>query len=74
MISVFPGYMALKTGQPWQFPPFFGTFDPSNRDNNFNHIIRIDQVIEKKKAGYLSIKRVDYKKSCPVKQFIREQK
>jgi hypothetical protein len=66
--------MALKTGQPWQFPPFFGTFDPSNRDNNFNHIIRIDQVIEKKKAGYLSIKRVDYKKSCPVKQFIREQK
>jgi len=30
LISTFPGFMALKSGQKWKFPPFFGTFDPSN--------------------------------------------
>jgi hypothetical protein len=63
--------MALKTGQPWMFPPFFGTFDPFNRINNHNLIITIEQVEQKLKEGYCSIKRVNYKKNCPIKTYIR---
>lgn len=72
-IQLFPGYMALKSEQPWSFPPFFGTFDPSNRINNHNLIITEDQIVQKYKEGYCSVKRVNYKKNCPLKQFIREK-
>ena len=70
-IQLFPGYMALKTGQPWMFPPFFGTFDPSNRVNGHNQIITKEQIDQKFKEGYSSIKRVNYKKDCPLKEYIR---
>jgi len=71
LISLFPGYMALKSGQEWKFPSFFGTFDPSNRPI-FNHIITIDQLINKKREGYSTIKRVNYEKNCPIKDYIRK--
>lgn len=71
-IQLFPGYMALKTEQPWFFPPFFGTFDPSNRANNHNWIITEQQIQQKHNEGYCSVKRVNYTKNCPLKQFIRE--
>lgn len=73
LIQIFPGYMALKTGQPWMFPPFFGTFDPSNRINNHNYLITEEQITQKRLKGYSSIKRVNYKKNCPIKQFIKEK-
>jgi len=69
-IQLFPGYMALKTGQPWMFPPFFGTFDPSNRENGHNHIITKEQINQKLAQGYASVKRVNYKKDCPLKAHI----
>lgn len=71
MISIFPGYMALMSGQPWEFPPHFGTYDPSNRTLK-NPVLFTEQVKEKRDIGYFSVKRVNYKKNCPVKQFIRE--
>ena len=71
MISIFPGYMALMSGQTWEFPSHFGTYDPSNRTLK-NKILFPGQVIEKRDAGYFSVKRVNYSKHCPVKQFIRE--
>jgi hypothetical protein len=70
-IQLFPGYMALKTGQPWMFPPFFGTFDPSNRINNHNPIITQEQIDQKLKEGYALIKRVNYQKNCVLKEYIR---
>ena len=71
MISIFPGYMALMSEQPWEFPAHFGTYDPSNRALK-NQILFSEQVVEKRNAGYFSMKRVNYKRYCPVKQFIRE--
>jgi hypothetical protein len=70
-IQLFPGYMALKTGQTWMFPPFFGTFDPSNKINNHNSIITKEQIDQKLKEGYSLIKRVNYSKDCPLKEYIR---
>lgn len=70
LISMFPGYMALKTGQDWKFPSFFGTFDPSCTQKN--HIITIEQVKQKKAEGYYGIKRVNYSKNCSIKNYIRE--
>lgn len=70
-IQLFPGYMALKTGQPWMFTPFFGTFDPSNKKNNHNHIITKEQINEKHQEGYAFVKRVGYNKDCQLKEFIR---
>jgi hypothetical protein len=71
MISIFPGYMALMSEQPWEFPAHFGTYDPSNRALRNTHLFP-EQVVEKRNAGYFSMKRVNYKRYCPVKQFIRE--
>ena len=71
MISIFPGYMALMSGQPWEFPAHFGTYDPSNRALK-NPMLFPQQVAEKRSNGYFSVKRVNYKKDCPVKQYIRE--
>lgn len=71
MISIFPGYMAIMSGQSWEFPAHFGTYDPSNRELR-NHFLFPEQVVQKRNDGYFSVKRVDYKKSCPVKQFIRQ--
>ena len=71
MISIFPGYMALMSEQPWEFPAHFGTYDPSNRTLR-NQVLFPEQVVEKRNAGYFSMKRVNYKRYCPVKQFIRE--
>jgi hypothetical protein len=71
-IQTFPGYMAIKTGQPWLFPPFFGTFDPSNRINGHNWIITEEQINQKFKEGYASVKRVNYTKDCPLKSYIKE--
>ncbi len=70
-IQLFPGYMALKAEQPWMFPPFFGTFDPSNKINECNWIITEQQIDQKHKDGYCSIKRVNYGKDCPLKEHIR---
>lgn len=70
LMSVFPGYMALKTNQKWNFPSFFGTFDPSS--NNKSHLITIDQLEIKHKEKYSSIKRVEYGKGCAIKKYIRE--
>ena len=71
MISIFPGYMALMSGQPWEFPAHFGTYDPSNRALK-NKMLFPQQVKEKRNSGYFSAKRVEYSRHCPVKQFIRE--
>lgn len=71
LINVFLPYMILLSKQKWEFPSYFGTYDPSNRPN-FNWIINIEQVIEKHNNGYYSVKRVNYNKNCPIKQFIRE--
>ena len=72
-IQTYPGYMALKTGQPWLYPPFFGTFDPSNRINGHNRIITQQQVIQKYNEGYCSVKRAGYTKNCLIKEFIRSK-
>ena len=71
MISIFPGYMALMSGQPWEFPSHFGTYDPSNKKLK-NQVLFVQQVEEKRKEGYFSLKRVNYKKDCPIKDFIRK--
>jgi len=71
MISIFPGYMALMSGQPWEFPAHFGTYDPSNRALR-NQITFPQQVEEKRTSGYFSVKRFNYSRHCPVKQFVRE--
>ena len=70
MINIFLPYMAILSGQEWEFPPYFGTYDPSNRPS-FNHIISVEQVNEKLQNGYFAVKRVNYKKDCPIKEYIR---
>lgn len=71
MMNIFLPYMVLLSKQPWEFPPYFGTYDPSNK-SNYNWIITVPQIIEKRNEGYSSIKRVNYKKDCELKQFIRQ--
>lgn len=75
MINMFLPYMILKSGQDWEFPPFFGTYDPSNRPGvglGFNNILTQQQIDEKLRDGYFSVKRVNYTKNCALKQYIRE--
>jgi hypothetical protein len=69
-ISFYPGYSILMSGQKWQFPSHFGTYDPSNPMPR-NWIINIPQIIQKHSDGYFSIKRVGYSKHCPMKEFVR---
>jgi hypothetical protein len=69
-INFFTGYMALLTGQEWRFPAHFGTYDPSNPYPK-NWILTQDQVTQKWQDGYFSVKRVNYSKNCPIKEFIR---
>lgn len=71
MINVFPPYMVLLSEQRWEFPAHFGTYDPSNPEPK-NWWLNIEQVKQKHSEGYISVKRVNYNKDCPVKQFIRE--
>ena len=71
MISLYPGFMALLTGQEWKFPPFFGTFDPSCPNKNW--ILTQEQINEKFNEGYVSVKRVNYKKDCPLKTYIKKE-
>jgi hypothetical protein len=63
--------MILLSGQQWEFPPYFGTYDPSNKPN-YNWVITINQIVEKFNQGYFSVKRVNYPKNCELKQFIRQ--
>jgi hypothetical protein len=58
------------SGQKWQFPSHFGTYDPSNPMPR-NWIINISQIIQKHSDKYFSIKRVGYSKHCPMKEFVR---
>jgi hypothetical protein len=69
-ISTFVGYMALLSGQNWEFPPHFGTYDPSNPQPK-NWILTEEQVIQKYLEGYFSVKRTNYPRSCHIKNFIR---
>jgi len=71
MINIFLPYMILLSKQPWEFPSYFGTYDPSNKPN-YNWFITIPQIMQKRDQGYSSIKRVDYKKNCQLKEFIRK--
>jgi hypothetical protein len=71
MINIFLPYMILLSKQQWEFPPYFGTYDPSNRPN-FNWILTKEQIVDKKNNGYFSVKRVNYGKNCELKKFIRE--
>jgi len=71
MINLFLPYMAILSGQKWEFPAHFGTYDPANKPN-FNRIITEEQVINLKKDGYFSIKRLNYKRDCSIKQYIRK--
>lgn len=68
MISIFPGYMDLMSGQRWEFPKHFNTWDPSNKQRN--HTLFLQQVDKKYKEGYYSIKRVNYDLNCPIKEYI----
>lgn len=71
LMNVYIPYMILLSKQQWEFIPHFGTYDPSNPQPK-NHILSIEQVINKKEAGYFSVKRVNYSKNCPIKHYIRE--
>lgn len=71
MINVFLPYMILLSKQQWEFPPHFGTYDPSNRPT-FNKILTKEQITNKYNNGYFSIKRVNYSKNCELKNFIRQ--
>ena len=71
-IQTFPAYAVLKSNQEWRFPPFFGTFDPSNPMYHKNQIITLDQLEDKYKKEYAIVKRVNYKFDCPIKKYIRE--
>ncbi len=71
MINVFPPFMALLSGQEWEFPKHFGTYDPSNTNQPKNNIITIEQLEQKHKEGYYSVKRVNYKKECSIKDYIK---
>jgi hypothetical protein len=63
--------MILLSKQEWEFPAYFGTYDPSNKPN-FNWVITEQQIIEKRLKNYYSVKRVNYGKNCPLKEFIRK--
>lgn len=71
MMNIFLPYMILLSNQTWEFPSYFGTYDPSNKPH-FNSIITINQIIQKYNEGYSSIKRVNYNKNCELKQFIKK--
>jgi hypothetical protein len=71
MINIYLPYMVILSGQQWEFPPYFGTYDPSNRPN-FNWVITINQIVEKYNQGYFSVKRVNYPKGCELKEFVRQ--
>jgi hypothetical protein len=71
MMGLFLPYMVLMSKQEWEFPAHFGTYDPSNRPK-FNHLTTIEQVNKLKQEGYFSIKRVNYKKECQIKEYIRK--
>jgi DNA-directed RNA polymerase subunit L len=71
MMNIFLPYMILLSKQPWEFPAYFGTYDPSNKPN-YNWVITINQIVEKYNQGYFSVKRVNYPKDCELKQFIRQ--
>ena len=71
MISVFPGYMALLSEQPWEFPKHFGSYDPSNYERT--HFLTESQIDKKYKDGYYSVKRTNYSKNCPLKNYIRRE-
>ena len=70
LMNIFIPYMVLMSGQSWQFPPHFGTYDPSNRPV-LNYLISTTQIKDKRKDGYFSIKRVNYSKNCILKEFVR---
>jgi len=70
MINVFLPYMAIMSGQEWEFPPHLGTYDPANTRKN--KILVIEQVDELRVAGYFSVKRVNYPRTCPIKEHIRK--
>jgi len=69
-MSMYPGFMALKTEQKWKFPSVFLTWDPTCYERN--HIVTLEQLKQKKSEGYYSIKRVNYSKNCNIKDFIRK--
>lgn len=71
MMNIFLPYMILLSKQEWQFPSYFGTYDPSNKPI-YNKIITKEQIIQKHSEGYTSIKRVNYSKTCELKNFIRQ--
>ena len=71
MINIFLPYMILLSKQEWEFPAYFGTYDPSNKPN-FNWVITEQQIIEKRLKNYYSVKRVNYGKNCQLKEFIRK--
>jgi hypothetical protein len=71
LMNVYVPYMILLSQQPWEFAPHFGTYDPSNPQPK-NYLITIEQVLDKKNNGYFSIKRVNYSRNCPIKNYIRE--
>ncbi len=71
MINIFLPYMILLSKQPWEFTPYFGSYDPSNRPK-FNRVITKEQIINKRNEGYYSVKRVSYSKTCELKDFIRQ--
>jgi hypothetical protein len=70
MMNMFLPYMAILSGQEWEFPPHFGTYDPANKQKN--RILNIPQVQWLVDEGYFSAKRVNYKMDCPVKTWVRE--
>lgn len=70
MINIFLPYMAILSGQEWEFPPHFGTYDPSNPEPK-NWVLTIPQIEQKRSAGYFSVKRVNYSADCPIKDYIR---
>ena len=71
MMNIFLPYMILLSKQNWEFPPYFGTYDPSNRPS-FNWVITKEQIVEKRNNGYFSVKRVNYSKNCELKKFIQK--
>jgi hypothetical protein len=70
MINIFLPYMAIMTGQKWKYPAHFGTYDPSNPQPK-NWILSLGQIIGKREDGYISVKRTNYNKDCPLKDYIR---
>lgn len=71
LMNVYIPYMILLSKQKWEFIPHFGTYDPSNPEPK-NFIITIQQIINKRNEGYFSVKRVNYNKNCPIKNYIKQ--